>query len=374
MSEGSPNVYVTVDTHDVAAEVSRLKSDINHVANEIRDVSNNIHILQVELLAQMAVAIDRLNAVRNEVSRSIEAAAQAKIVETASEIFGKIGIITSSANRISQQFHKSVIRCGRISEKFDSLNDEVKTSYHTDIQRLGKNIFDLWYNHYQGVENRIQKQHTGFLTTIKRSVEQIREYREQSLEELLKSVTEKLDHFLEQRKNFHNSIAMITARRLSAPEDKIAIPMIIVKKKGVESAQIKIGHEVASKTHKHIRYDLKKTDIFRTYRSDHSNLDKYIRWRQMTHEELKQLEQNLRRLLEKKYFSKEYYQLLIRALKKNPPKVPEQFEMPRTGDHLAAEAIRLTQEEEEYLQTEIKLDEKNWTDEDESQSQEERES
>lgn len=348
MSNGSPTVRVNVDTSAVANEVSRLKSDINHVANEVRGVSNNISILQAELLAQMVVTIERITAVKNEVSRSIEAAAQAKIIETATEIFGKIGIITSSAKRISQQYHKSVIRCGRISEKFDRLNDEAKVSYHTDIQRLGKYIFDLWHNHYRKVEDRIQKQHTGFLTTIKHSVEQIRKYREKKLEELLIAVKEKLARFLEQRKNFHDSISMITARKLNAPSDKIAVPMITVKKTGADSSQIKIGHEVVTNAptqttsgnetipnaNKHIRYSLRETDIFKTYRSDHSSLDKYVRWRDMTPGELNQLKQDLDRLMAENYISREYHDLLVRGLKKSPPKVPEQFELPRERDNL----------------------------------------
>jgi hypothetical protein len=242
MSNGS--VHVTVDTRAVAAEVSRLRGDINQVAGEVRGVSKNINILQAELLAQIAVTIDRINAVRNEVSRGIEAAAQAKIVESASEIFGRVGIITSSARRIMQQYHKSVIRCGRIWEKFDRLNDEVKASYHTDIRRLGKYIFDLWNNHCQKAEDLIQKQHTGFFTNIRKSVEQIRKNREQKLEALLNCVKEKLAHFLGQRHHFHQSISMITARTLDVPVGKIAIPMITVKKTGTAATQIKIGHEV----------------------------------------------------------------------------------------------------------------------------------
>lgn len=352
MSNGS--VHVTVDTRAVAAEVSRLRGDINQVAGEVRGVSNNIHVMQAELVAQMGVTIERLNAVKNEVSRSIEAAAQAKIVEAASEIFGKAGIITSSAKRISQQYHKSIIRCGRMSDKFDRLNDEVKASYHTDIRRLGKYIFDIWYNHYQKVEDCTQKQHTGFLTTIKRSVEQIRKQREQKLEELLKAVKEKLELFLEQRKSFHDSISRITAGKLAAPVDKIAIPMIIVKKRASAVSQIKIGHEVISEENEHIGYCLKETDLFKTYRSDHSNLDKYVHWREMTPGELKQLEHNLGRLLEKKHIGKEYHDLLIQVLKKHPPKVPEQFEMPQTGEKLSS-VIHSTSEEAGKQAGEIKF-------------------
>lgn len=369
MSDASPVVRVNVDTSAVAHEVSRLKSDINHVANEVRGVSNNINILQAELLAQMVVTIERITAVKNEVSRSIEASAQAKIIETATEIFGKIGIITSAANRISQQYHKSVIRCGRTSEKFDRLNDEVKVSYHTDIQRLGKYIFDLWHNHYSKVEDRIQKQHTGFLTTIEHSVEQIRKEREKKLEELLIAVKEKLARFLEQRRNFHDSISMITAGKLNAPVDKIAVPMIVVKKSGADSAQIKIGHEVADDAHtnitfgdeavpkpnEHIRYSLRETDIFKTYRSDHSSLDTYVRWRDMTPGEVNQLERDLERLVRENHIGREYYELLIRGLKTSPPKVPEQFEMHREWDNLAA-VIHTPGAETESRQMETKED------------------
>lgn len=334
MSNGSVNV--TVDTRAVAAEVSRLSGDINQVANEVRGVSSNIHILQAELLAQIAVTIERINAVRNEVSRGIEAAAQAKIVESASEIFGRVGIITSSARRIMQQYHKSVVRCGRIWEKFDRLNDEVKTNYHKDIRRLGKYIFELWDNHCQKAEDLIQKQHTGFFTNIRKSVEQIRKNREQKLEALLKWGKEKLAHFLGQRNHFHQSISMITARTLDAPLEKIAIPMITVKKAGAEFAQIKIGHEVAAETKDQIGYCLRGTDIFKTYRSEHSKVDRYIRWRDMTPGELKQLENNLEQLVEKNHISSQYHELLIQGLKKNPPRVPEQFGTSPSGDRLSA--------------------------------------
>jgi len=332
MSDGSSTVHVTVDTREVANEVSRLKKDIIHVAKEVKGVSNNINVLQAELLAQMAVTIERITAVKNEVSRSIESAAQAKVVESATDIFGKIGIITSSAKRISQQYHKSVIRCGRASEKFDRLNDEVKISYHTDIQRLGKYIFYLWNNHYRKVEDRIQKQHSGFLTTIKHSVEQIRKYRENKLEELLMAIKEKLACFLTQRKNFHDSISMITARKLNAPLEKIAIPIIVVKKVGDEFAQIKVGHEVVPEVNDYISYCLKETDIFTTYRSDKSSLDKCIHWRRMTPGEIEQMESNFKRLLEKNLISREYRELLVKNLRKNPPLVPEKFEWPGDDD------------------------------------------
>jgi hypothetical protein len=354
MSNGS--VHVTVDTRAVAAEVSRLRGDINQVAGEVRGVSNNIHILQAELLAQIAVTIDRINAVRSEVSRGIEAAAQAKIVESASEIFGRVGIITSSARRIMQQYHKSVIRCGRIWEKFDRLNDEVKTSYHKDIRRLGKYIFELWDNHCQKAEDLIQKQHTGFFTNIRKSVEQIRKNRERNLEELLTWVKEKLAHFLGQRHHFHQSISMITARTLDAPPDKIAIPMITVKKAGFEYTQIKIGHEVVPGENKDIGYCLKETDIFKTYRSDYSNLDRSIPWRNMTPAEMKRLEHNLGKLLEKKLVSKEYHELLLQGLKKNPPQVTGEFELTRAGDEIS-QSLHIDLEKTGNRQVEIKLEE-----------------
>lgn len=368
MSNGS--VHVTVDTRAVAAEVSRLRGDINEVAGEVRGVSNNIHILQAELLAQIAVTIDRINAVRNEVSRSIEASAQAKIVESAAEIFGRVGIITSSARRIMQQYHKSVVRCGRIWEKFDRLNDEVKTSYHKDIRRLGKYIFELWDNHCRKAEDLIQKQHTGFFTNIRKSVEQIRKNRERKLEELLTWVKEKLACFLGQREHFHQSISMITARTLDAPLNKIAIPMIIVKKAGTEYAQIKIGQEVTAQPNDQIGYCLRDTDIFKTYRSEHSKPDQYIDWREMTLGEFKQLTNNLKQLVEKNHISREYHELLVQGLKKNPPQVPGKSGWSQAGDEYSASnhtnleragyprvEIELEPEEEEVSMKDVKEEE-----------------
>lgn len=336
MSNGTQTIRYVPDFGPLAGAISQLSGNINQVAGEVRGVSNNIHILQAELLAQMVAIIERITAVRNEVSRGIEASAQAKIVESASEIFGRAGIITSSARRIMQQYHKSVVRGGRIVEKFDRLNDEVETSYHKDIHRLGKYIFDLWNNHCHKAENLIQRQHTGFFTNIRRSVEKIRKNREWKLEALLTWVKEKLAHFLEQRNHFHQSISMITARTLEAPLDKIAIPIIAVRKAGTEYTQIKIGHEVTEEPNDQIGYCLRGTDIFKTYRSEHSKLDCYIRWRDMTSGELKQLENNLKRLEEKNHISSQYHELLRQGLKKNPPRVPEQFETSPPGDRLSA--------------------------------------
>lgn len=354
MSNGS--VHVTVDSSAVAAAVSRLKGDIRNVADEVRGVTGSIQIMRDKLLSQMGTNGQRLEAVKSEVTRSIDAAAQTKLVETASKIFAKIGLIESSKKRILQQYHKVIVRCGRTSDKFDRLNDEVKSSYHLDIHRLGKYIFDIWYNHYQKVEDRIDKQHTGLLTTMEQSVEQIRKKREQELEDLFKAVTGKLEHFLAQRRTFHQSIAMITAGKLDAPLEKIAIPMIVVKKAGAETSQIKIGSEMEPGINEHLGYQLRETEIFKTYRSEQTTLDQYIRWRDMTPGELQQLEDNLGQLLKKKQISKEYHELLVQALKKNPPKAAEAFEMPRSGENLH-EIIHPPVAEQEIQQIEIELDE-----------------
>jgi hypothetical protein len=360
MSNGS--VHVTVDSSAVAAAVSRLKGDIRDVAGEVRGVTGSIQIMRDKLISQMGQNGQRLDAVKNEVTRSIDAAALSKLVETATEIFAKIGLIESSKKRILQEYYKSIVRCGRTSDKFDRLNDEVKASYHIDVRRLGKYIFDIWYNHYQAVEDRIDKQHTGFLTTMEQSVEQIRKKREQELEGLFKAVTGKLEHFLAQRRTFHQTISMITAGKLDAPLEKIAIPMIIVKKTGAETSQIKIGSEMEPGVNEHLGYRLRETEIFKTYRSEQSTLDQYIRWREMTAAELKQLEENLGQLLKKKQISREYHELLVRGLKKNPPKAAEGFEMPRSGENLH-DVIHPPVEEPGVRQIEIELDDEPYDDE-----------
>ncbi len=266
MSNGS--VHVTVDSSAVAAAVSRLKGDIRDVADEVRGVTGSIQTMRDKLVSQLGANGQRLDAVKNEVTRSIDAAALSKLVETASEIFAKIGLIEKSKKRILQQYHKSIVRCSRTSDKFDRLNDEVKDSYHLDIRRLGKYIFDIWYNHYHKVEDRIDKQHTGFLTTMEQSVEQIRKKRE------------------------------------------------------------------------------------------------------------KELEENLGRLLKKEQISKEYHELLVRGLKKNPPKAAGQFEMPRSGENLHT-VIHPPVEEPAIRQIEIEFDEEpgeNEAEEEEMETQEEEES
>jgi len=74
----------------------------------------------------------------------------------------------------------------------------------------------------------------------------------------------------------------------------------------------------------HFCYCLKETEFFKSYRSENSDIDMSMAWRDMTPAELMQLEGSIETLAGKKLISKEYCELLIQVLKKNPPKVPEQ--------------------------------------------------
>jgi len=328
MSNGSVNVHV--DTSAIAAEVSRLSSHIDGIAYQVQANTQQLHsdirTLQAEVLGGIAATWERLNTIRTEITRGIEAEAQAKILEQFSEISGKIALISSSANRLSQQYNKSIVRIGRLNRKFDKLNDDIVQSYHTDIRRLGKYIFDIWETHYhKTVESRIRKLHTGFLTTIHNSIDRIKQMREERLSQLLALTSSKLEGFIKRRENFQTSVKSIKVKSLPSFTGEIAIPMIILRKDQQSVGSVITGCEVKTLQDKSITYELSDSDIFRSLRTRFVNLDKCLSWRKMTAEEINKFEKDLERLVHEGYVSKDYLNHLLHALRQKPPLVPENF-------------------------------------------------
>lgn len=324
MSNG--NVVVRVDTSAVAAEVSRLSGYIDRVAAEVATTRNQMHsdtrVLQAEIMGGIAASIERLTVIRAEIARGIEAEAQTKILEQLSEISGKMALVNASAERINQQYGKANVRVGRISRKFDKLNEEVAQSYHTDIRRLGKYIFEIWETFFQKtVENPIRRQHTGFLTTVRRSIEKIRQAREERLNGLLQSASSKLAGFVQRRENFQKSVESIKVKGLPALPGNVALPLILLKTEGKPGAVL-AGHEISRSPNEMVTYEFKETDMLKSLRRQFQDADRSVQWRAMTAEEIGSLETNLKRVLDDGHISEEYYTHLLRALKEKPPLVP----------------------------------------------------
>lgn len=323
MSNGS----ITINTQPIADAVSRLADHIDHVSSQVEanreQMHNDMRLLQVEVLGAFAATWERLNSIRGEITRGIEAEAQARILEQFSQIAGQMALISASAQRLSQQYGKTIMRMGRISRKFDKLNDEAEQSYHTDIRRLGKYIFEIWETLYQKtVQNRIGKQHTGFLTTVSNSIESIRKMREERLAQLLNAASSKLSVFVQKRENFHNSVAAIKIKVPFTAAGEIALPMILMNVKNSGRTVNFSGYEIAPAGGAIMPYELKETDMLRSWRMRLQNIDYGLKWRVMNSREISVLEHNLRKLSERGYISAEYSNYLIDALKNQPLLVP----------------------------------------------------
>lgn len=333
MSEG--NITVRVDTSDVAREVSRLSRDIQGVGTQFH---NDSRILQQEMaegfvamqqglalsVAQMQAVQQAVDLVQQEVNRGIEAEAQTKLFEQYAAISEEIDATTTASQRINERYAKSVEDTQRVVRRYKSLNHTVRQSYQTDISRLGRYIFEIMERHFQRtVESRISKQHTGFLTSVLDTIEQIRQTREQQLAKLLEAASTQLTEFLEKRQQFSESVESIKVQNLPVTGE-VALPMVVLKCKEGNKTTVLAGHKVINFSGGMVNYQLQESDMFRTLRSDFSNADSYLQWRTMTSEEISIMERNLKKLLEQKYLSTEYYDHLIQALRNQPPMVSAQ--------------------------------------------------
>ncbi|MUG95794.1 hypothetical protein F7734_26930 [Scytonema sp. UIC 10036] len=335
MSEGT----IVVDTSAVAHEVARLSRDIDRLGDQFH---NDSRVLQREMaegfnaaVAQMqdslAVTVEQMqavqlavNLVQQEVNRGIEAEAQTKLFEQYAAIAEENDTISTASQRLHERYSKSVQDTQRVVRRYDNLNQTVRQSYQTDIRRLGQYIFEILETHFhKTVESRISKQHTGFLTSVLDTIEQIRQTREQQLAKLLETASTQLTEFLKKRQQFAESVESIKTQNLPVT-GKVALPMVILKRQDASKATILAGHEVVKSSGEMVKYQLQENDMFRTLRSDFTNADKHIQWRAMTPEEVSMMESNLKQLLEQNYFSQEYYKYLIQALRNQPPMVSAQ--------------------------------------------------
>jgi uncharacterized protein (DUF885 family) len=330
MADGSINV--TVDSSAVAREVSRLSSDIQSLGNQFHSdaatLSRKVENLQTEMVEGMALAVTQMETVRLEISRGIEAEAQTKLFEQYAAIAGEMEAVFTAAQRLEDRYAKSLLDSQRVTKRYDSLNAEVRQSYQTDIRRLGKHILDIWETHFhKTVEGRVAQKHTGFLTSVLSSIEQIRQARETQLANLLQSTSTQLSQFLEKRQTFETSVKSIKVENLPI-SGEVALPMIVVKTQGTDQAKVLAGNELVKQSGPMVNYQLLDSDLLRTLRTDLKNAEDYAHWRVMTSAEVTTLENNLKTLVRQGYFSQIYCDYLIQGLRSRAPLTPDQVNLP----------------------------------------------
>lgn len=324
MSNGTGNVIV--DTTAIANVVSRLSGHIDSVGNEIGNLRNetqhNLQQLQAEVTGGLALTAERVNAVRNEIARGIEAEAQSRILEEFSEIAGQMVMIQSAADRLKEEFNNAILRNDDLAGKFDKLNNLVIEGYQTDIRRLGKFIFEIWENNFsKTVETRISKQHLDLLSTVSSSIEKIRQMRENRLAVLFQEVSSKLSAFIDRRRKFENSVQAIKIKELQMPDDTVNIPLLYLKSEDRKFSAMQ-GYEVKPSNDPNVQFKFEKTDYFNEIDKKIGDINKRVTWQKISDDNLEKLIKDINLIIERGYISKEYGDYLIKALKLSPPEIP----------------------------------------------------
>jgi hypothetical protein len=104
--------------------------------------------MQVQLLAQLALEMKAIQAVEQEVHRSIKAGVQAQLSKFLGDLEGLKTAVRIALMQIAEIFCKSVKRQRAIFEKYTRMEDEVLRAFERDIRKLGEPIYRFIENEY----------------------------------------------------------------------------------------------------------------------------------------------------------------------------------------------------------------------------------
>jgi len=316
------------DIRQFTSSVDRLGSRIDQVGNEVERVNNNLNVLQMEVLAQMGITIDRLTRqiekteeVRTEVERNTESAAQSLLIQTAGKIFSQVGLIASQRRRLREQFEKTIIRINRINEKYTKLNFNIEQSYHKDIVRLGKYIFDIWDLYTKAIEDRLMTRHSACFESIERFNEEIRNLRESLIRKNYDIAKEKVNSFFQDRKIFKESIDKLINSDMKEFKN-YAVPFYInIESVPEKEVNIVVGEDINLDKTLNNPFILEKTDWFNDLRTSPINWEHSIEWREMEESEINDYSSLINSFQEKGYYSEEFKETFKLAFENTPPKV-----------------------------------------------------
>jgi hypothetical protein len=327
----SQHITASINSGDIRQftnSVAQLGSRIDDVGDKLNTVNRNLNVLQAEFLAQIGITIERLNRqiekteeVRSEVERNTEASAQSLLIQTAGKIFGQVGLISSQRKRLRDQFEKSIIRINRINEKYTKLNFNVEQSYHKDVVRLGKFIFEIWDLYTKAVEERLLTRHSSCFESIQRVNEEIRNLRETLIRQNYNNAKQKVETFFQDRQVFKESIEKLVQSDIKESQS-YAIPVLVsVESSEKKDVNVVIGEEIRLDNSQINPIILDKTDWFHQVREIRADWENSIEWRELNESELEDYVSLVGNFEEKGYFSKEFSETFCLALNNSPPKI-----------------------------------------------------
>jgi len=178
MSEGFPtNVNVTVKPlspgeldaigrvagesagRAVSQAIERLRASIEQVSGVVQKqtisieggfsgVQQDLKLLQVEVIGQLLLEVKAIQAVEQEVNRSIKAGVQAQISKFLGDLEGLKTAVRIALLQVAEIFGKSVKRQRAIFEKYGQMEAEVMRAFERDIRKLGEPIYRFIENEY----------------------------------------------------------------------------------------------------------------------------------------------------------------------------------------------------------------------------------
>ncbi len=336
MPEGSVNVVV--DTSAVASVVAQLGNHIDSVGNEIYnlnaqmhsdmdavhgklgDIDHGIDVMKVEMMAQMALQLLQMQQVKDEIVKMIETSAQTEVMRVISEKVGEDISLNMAGKQIDGQYTKATQRQMDIINKFTRLDEQLVRSYYTDIKRIASHILDIWEKQYHRViESKIDKFHTEFHNTLLKSIQKIRELREQAIGRLMEGTQKKYQNFVEIRKKFKDTVKSKIADGLSAAEGEIGIPFYIIEQNG--NQKLLSNAELIEINDPVLSLAINETDYFKSIKERAAEIQSRVRWRQMSAEEIEKMNAGLDTLQSKGLISKSYASSLKTLLETDAPLV-----------------------------------------------------
>jgi len=174
MSEGYPtSVNVTVKPlssgdldaigraagREISQGLDRLHTHLERISGEVQrqtasiqggfsKIQGDLKVLQVELLGQLLLEVKAIQAVEQEVHRSIEMGVKTEFSKYLGDLQGLKTAVRIALLQIAEIFGKSVKRQRAIFEKYSQMEAEVMRAFERDIRKLGEPIYRFIENEY----------------------------------------------------------------------------------------------------------------------------------------------------------------------------------------------------------------------------------
>ena len=122
--------------------------EVRSLGGAVGQVNRDIQNMQLQLLAQLSLEMKAIQAVEQEVNRSIKAGVQAQISKFLGDLEGLKTAVRLALLQVAEIFGKSVKRQRAIFDKYSQMEAEVMRAFERDIRKLGEPIYRFIENEY----------------------------------------------------------------------------------------------------------------------------------------------------------------------------------------------------------------------------------